>query len=76
MDLGYILPSAGIHENGREIDGLDDRLEFAHHMMLVNLLRILGAVKNKASKHFSCPLILLVYFLRPYRSAMWACSDA
>lgn len=53
MDLDYILPFAGIPENGREIDGLDDRSELAHRMMLVNLLRILGAVKNKkASRHF------------------------
>lgn len=53
MDLDYILPFAGIPENGREIDGLDDRSELAHRMMLVNLLRILGAVKNKkASRAF------------------------
>ena len=53
MDLDYILPFAGIPANGREIDGLDDRSELAHRVMLVNLLRILGAVKNKkASRHF------------------------
>ena len=53
MDLDYILPFAGIPENGCEIDGLDDRSEFAHRMMSVNLLCILGAVKNKkASRHF------------------------
>ena len=55
MDLDYILPFAGIPKNGREIDGLDDKSELAHRMMLVNLLRILGAasVKNKkASHHF------------------------
>ncbi|KAF6759889.1 fatty acid synthetase alpha subunit [Ephemerocybe angulata] len=53
MDLDYILPFAGIPENGREIDGLDDRSELAHRMMLVNLLRILGAVKTKkASRAF------------------------
>lgn len=53
MDLDYILPFAGIPENGREIDGLDEKSELGHRMMLVNLLRILGAVKNKkASRHF------------------------
>ncbi|KJA22996.1 hypothetical protein HYPSUDRAFT_201793 [Hypholoma sublateritium FD-334 SS-4] len=53
MDLDYIIPFAGIPENGREIDGLDDRSELAHRMMLVNLLRVLGAVKTKkASRHF------------------------
>jgi fatty acid synthase subunit alpha len=53
MDLDYILPFAAIPENGREIDGLDDKSELAHRIMLVNLLRILGAVKaKKASRHF------------------------
>ncbi|KAF9007571.1 fatty acid synthase [Cyathus striatus] len=53
MDLDYILPFAGIPENGREIDGLDDRSELAHRMMLTNLLRIMGAVKSKkASRQF------------------------
>ncbi len=57
MDLDCILPFADIPENGHEIDGLDDRSELPHRMMLVNLLRILGAVKNKkASHHFViCP---------------------
>ena len=53
MDLDYILPFAAVPENGREIDSLDDKSELAHRIMLVNLLRILGAVKSKkASRHF------------------------
>ncbi|KAJ7019830.1 fatty acid synthase [Mycena alexandri] len=53
MDLDYIIPFAGVPENGREIDSLDDKSELAHRIMLVNLLRILGAVKSKkASRHF------------------------
>ncbi|KAI5983403.1 hypothetical protein EDD15DRAFT_2390897 [Pisolithus albus] len=53
MDLDYILPFAAVPENGREIDGLDDKSELAHRIMLVNLLRILGAVKTKkASRQF------------------------
>jgi fatty acid synthase subunit alpha, fungi type len=53
MDLDYILPFAAVPENGREIDGLDDKSELAHRIMLVNLFRILGAVKNKkAIRHF------------------------
>lgn len=53
LDLDYILPFAAVPENGREIDGLDDKSELAHRVMLVNLLRILGAVKNKkASRQF------------------------
>jgi fatty acid synthase subunit alpha, fungi type len=47
LDLDYILPFAAIPENGREIDGLDDKSELAHRIMLVNLLRLLGAVKVK-----------------------------
>ncbi|KAE9386702.1 hypothetical protein BT96DRAFT_1083443 [Gymnopus androsaceus JB14] len=51
MDLDFILP--GIPENGREIDGIDDKSELAHRIMLTNLLRILGAVKGKkASRQF------------------------
>lgn len=53
MDLDYILPFAGIPENGREIDSLDDKSELAHRIMLTNLLRILGEVKKKkASRNF------------------------
>ncbi|KAJ7762020.1 fatty acid synthase [Mycena maculata] len=53
MDLDYIIPFAGVPENGREIDGLDDKSELAHRIMLVNLLRILGAVKTKkANRQF------------------------
>ena len=57
LDLDYILPFAAVPENGREIDGIDDKSELAHRIMLVNLFRILGAVKNKkAIRHFvTCP---------------------
>ncbi|KAH7106327.1 fatty acid synthase [Auriculariales sp. MPI-PUGE-AT-0066] len=52
LDLDYILPFAAIPENGREIDGLDDKSELAHRMMLTNVLRLLGAVKTKkATRH-------------------------
>ena len=47
LDLDYVLPPAAIPENGREIDGLDGKSEPAHRIMLVNLLRLLGAVKQK-----------------------------
>ncbi|KAK0213643.1 fatty acid synthase alpha subunit-like protein, partial [Armillaria fumosa] len=57
LDLDFILSFAGIPENGREIDGIDDKSELAHRIMLTNLLRIMGAVKNKkASRRFvTCP---------------------
>lgn len=51
LDLDYVLPFAAIPENGREIDGLDDKSELAHRVMLVNLLRLLGAVKQKKASH-------------------------
>ncbi|KAG8968299.1 3-oxoacyl-[acyl-carrier-protein] synthase [Tulasnella sp. 419] len=47
LDLDYILPFAALPENGREIDGLDDKSELAHRIMLTNVLRLLGAVKQK-----------------------------
>src|SRR5712691_3541182 len=40
-------PFAAIPENGREIDGLDDKSEVAHRIMPVNLLRLLGVIKTK-----------------------------
>ncbi|EJT52093.1 fatty-acid synthase complex protein [Trichosporon asahii var. asahii CBS 2479] len=53
VDLDYIVPFAALPENGREIDGLDDRSELAHRLMLTNLLRLLGAVKaKKAARKF------------------------
>jgi 3-oxoacyl-ACP reductase-like protein len=53
LDLDYILPFAAMPENGRQIDGIDDKSELAHRIMLTNLLRLLGAVKTKkASRRF------------------------
>ena len=55
-----IAPGAELHDLSPvvvlvldEIDGLDDKSELAHRIMLVNLLRLLGAVKTKkASRNF------------------------
>jgi len=62
LDLDYIIPFAAVPENGPEIDGLDDKSELAHRIMLVNLLHLLGAIKTKkASRQIvtrpdaSCP---------------------
>ena len=69
ISLYYILPFAGIPENGWEIDGLDDKSELAHCMMLVNLLQILGAVKNKkASHHFVTRPTQVILSLSPNHS--------
>lgn len=53
LDIDFILPFAALSENGREIDGIDDKSELAHRVMLTNLLRLLGAIKTKkAARHF------------------------
>ncbi|MCH0629294.1 4'-phosphopantetheinyl transferase superfamily protein [Kocuria palustris] len=44
-DLDVIIPFAAIPENGNGIDNIDSRSEFAHRIMLTNLLRLLGSVK-------------------------------
>ncbi|EKG20613.1 Beta-ketoacyl synthase [Macrophomina phaseolina MS6] len=46
-DLDYVVPFAAISENGREIDGIDSKSELAHRIMLTNLLRLLGCVKQQ-----------------------------
>ena len=53
MDLDFVVPFAAISENGREIDGIDDKSELAHRLMLTNLIRLLGVIKtNKAARSF------------------------
>ncbi|KAJ9060861.1 fatty acid synthase alpha subunit Lsd1 [Entomophthora muscae] len=47
VDLDFIIPFGAIPENGREISDLDGLSEFAHRVMLTNLMRLLGAVKAK-----------------------------
>lgn len=45
-DFDYVLPFAAISENGNEIDGIDPKSESAHHLMLTNVLRLLGSIKK------------------------------
>ncbi|KAJ6090087.1 hypothetical protein N7467_005303 [Penicillium canescens] len=52
-DIDCVIPFAAIPENGREIDGLDGVSEVAQRAMLVNLLRLLGCIKQqKASRGY------------------------
>ncbi|KZF20965.1 3-oxoacyl-synthase [Xylona heveae TC161] len=44
--LDFIVPFAAISETGRQLDELDGRSELAHRIMLVNLLRLLGYLKQ------------------------------
>lgn len=46
-DLDFIVPFAAISESGRQIDSLDGKAELAHRAMLVNLLRLLGYIKQQ-----------------------------
>lgn len=46
-DLDVIIPFAAIPENGNGLDNIDSKSEFAHRIMLTNLLRLLGAVKSR-----------------------------
>ncbi|EKG22538.1 Beta-ketoacyl synthase [Macrophomina phaseolina MS6] len=45
-DLDFIIPFAAISETGQEIDRIDGKSELAHRIMLTNVLRLLGAVKQ------------------------------
>lgn len=50
-DLDAIIPFAAIPENGIEMSQIDSKSELAHRIMLTNLLRILGEVKeHKAAR--------------------------
>lgn len=66
MDLDFVLPFAAIPENGRQIDGIDDKSELAHRAMLTNVIRLLGAIKTKkAARHFVTRPTLVVLPLSP-----------
>jgi fatty acid synthase subunit alpha len=45
-DLDIVVPFAAVPEGGRELDKIDARSELAHRAMLVNLLRMLGYIKQ------------------------------
>ena len=51
LNPDYVTPFAAVPENGCKINGLDDRSEFAHCIMLVNFLHFLGAIKTKKASH-------------------------
>jgi fatty acid synthase subunit alpha len=49
-DLDYVLPFAAIPDVG-EIDSLDGRSELAHRAMLVNVLRLLGLIRQRKERN-------------------------
>jgi enoyl reductase-like protein/3-oxoacyl-ACP reductase-like protein/acyl dehydratase len=46
LDLDGVLPFAALSENGRNISGIDSHSEYVHRLMLTNVIRLLGAVRN------------------------------
>lgn len=48
-DLDAIIPFAAIPENGIELENIDSKSEFAHRIMLTNILRLMGCVKKEKS---------------------------
>ena len=50
LDLDYVVPFAAIPEGGRDIGRIDQISEMAHRMMLTNVLRLLGGIKNAKSE--------------------------
>jgi 3-oxoacyl-ACP reductase-like protein len=51
LNLNYATPFSPIPENGHKVDGLDNKSELTHHIMLLNLL---GAIK---AKKVSCQIV-------------------
>ncbi|KAK8091785.1 hypothetical protein PG997_002146 [Apiospora hydei] len=45
-DLDHVIPFAALGEAGRAVDGIDDKSELAHRVMLTNLVRLLGCIKS------------------------------
>ena len=46
-DLDAIIPFAAIPEQGIELDQIDSRSEFAHRLMMTNIMKIMGFVKTQ-----------------------------
>lgn len=46
IDIDVLVPFAAISENGRNIDGIDDKSELAHRIMLTNVIRLMGCIKS------------------------------
>ncbi|KAI8318623.1 hypothetical protein GQ54DRAFT_321606, partial [Martensiomyces pterosporus] len=49
-DLDFVIPFAAIPEMGSTISGIDSHSELAHRIMLTNVLRLLGEIKD-AKEH-------------------------
>src|SRR5260370_31334868 len=47
LDVNYVITFATIPGNGHKIDGLNDKPELVHRIVLVNLLHLLGVIETK-----------------------------
>ncbi|CAG58875.1 uncharacterized protein GVI51_E05841 [Nakaseomyces glabratus] len=48
-DLDAFIPFAAIPENGIELENIDSKSEFAHRIMMTNILRMMGCIKKQKS---------------------------
>jgi fatty acid synthase subunit alpha len=69
-DVDHIVPFAAVPEGGHELDGIDAKSELAHRIMLVNVVRLLGAVKKyKESRRVQCRPAQVLLPLSPNHGA-------
>lgn len=69
-DVDHIVPFAAMSEAGREVDGVDAKSELAHRVMLVNVVRLLGAVKKqKENRRVLCRPAQVLLPLSPNHGA-------
>jgi phosphopantetheine--protein transferase-like protein len=66
LDLDFIVPFAAIGEGGRDISSIDGRSELSHRIMLTNLVRMLGHVRDaKEARNIYCRPAHVVIPLSP-----------
>lgn len=77
IDLDYVIPFAAISEGGREVDGIDDRSELAHRLMLTNVVRLMGAIKaKKHARGYNTRPSMVVLPLSPNHGMSGGCACA
>eukprot|EP00928_Gymnodinium_smaydae_P066432 TRINITY_DN4943_c0_g1_i9.p1 TRINITY_DN4943_c0_g1~~TRINITY_DN4943_c0_g1_i9.p1 ORF type:complete len:3436 (-),score=625.04 TRINITY_DN4943_c0_g1_i9:83-9400(-) len=66
LDVDFCFPFAALSENGRGIGEIDSKSELAHRIMLTNVLRMTGKVKNlKQERHLLGRTTLFVVPMSP-----------
>lgn len=68
LDIDFCLPFAALSENGRGVADLDSKSELAHRIMLTNVLRLVGKIKNcKQQRRILGKVCVVVVPLSPNR---------